>query len=312
MGSAYITEANECHENFLKEAFDRTMSSGDRKIFHDLNPKDPHHYYYENIINYHEQQQQLNANYGYNYGHFTIFDNMSISDEKLKRVLSTYDKSTVWYRRDVLGERAVAEGLVFPYYANDETPYLISTEELKKIRFNHIIIGIDFGDSGSKYSFHCTGFSNNWKNLSVLAERDIEKSNGIDTDRLCNEFIMFYKEIINDWGYPQFIFCDSASNTLINTLRQALYKTGYNGNIIMGVVKNEVADRPRLVDLLFRTGRLKINEKCKNIRKALMSLVWDDKQSDRPLDKNVDNINDYWDSFCYTFITHTKYIEAER
>lgn len=38
-GMAYVTEANECHPKFLKEVFDRTLSSTDRKIFHDLNQK---------------------------------------------------------------------------------------------------------------------------------------------------------------------------------------------------------------------------------------------------------------------------------
>ena len=45
-GMAYVTEANECHPKFLKEVFDRTMSSSDRKIFHDLNPKEEEHWYY--------------------------------------------------------------------------------------------------------------------------------------------------------------------------------------------------------------------------------------------------------------------------
>lgn len=310
LGSAYITEANECHKNFLKEVFDRTMSSGNRKVFHDLNPKDPHHFYYDEILAFHEQQQKTNPSYGYNYGHFTIADNMSISNSKLRSILKTYQKGTVWYKRDILGLRAVAEGLVFPTFANDQEPFLIEQEELKKITFNHIIIGVDFGDNGSKYSFHCTGFANNWHDVYPLTEGGIEKSNGIDTDRLCNEFIMFYREVIHDWGYPQFIFCDSASNTLINTLRTACNRVGLNGNVIRGVVKNEVTDRPRLIDLLMRTGRYKVNKKCKNLRKALSSLVWDEKKPDRPLDENVDNINDDYDAHCYTLITHTQYIET--
>lgn len=33
----------ECSETFIKEVFDRTLSSPDRKVFHDLNPKAEHH-----------------------------------------------------------------------------------------------------------------------------------------------------------------------------------------------------------------------------------------------------------------------------
>lgn len=115
-GTAYITEANECHPNFIQEVFDRTISSPDRKVFHDLNPKAPGHWYYD-ILDFHEKQQQHDPAYGYNYGHFTIADNMSVSDEQLRRILKTYDKNTVWYKRDILGLRCIAEGLVYPMFS---------------------------------------------------------------------------------------------------------------------------------------------------------------------------------------------------
>lgn len=70
-GTAYITEANECSESFIKEVFDRTLSSPDRKVFHDLNPKAEGHWYYENILNLHEKKQNENPEYGFNYGHMT-------------------------------------------------------------------------------------------------------------------------------------------------------------------------------------------------------------------------------------------------
>ena len=311
LGSAYITEANECHINFIKEVFDRTMSSGRRRVFHDLNPKDPHHFYYEDVLNFHEKQQKKDPNYGYNYGHFTIADNMSISNTKLRQILSTYEKGTVWYDRDIRGLRRVAEGLLFPYFANNEEEYLIDNDEIKRKHFSKFVVGVDFGDSKSKYSWHLTGFEG-YDKLTVLLEGDIEKSNGIDTDRLCNEFIMFYRLTIEKYGQPYRILCDSASNTLINTLKVACKKAGLNGDVVQPVIKNEVAERPRTLDLMMRTGRLKIHRKCTNIRKALRSLVWDDKDSTRPKDDNVDNINDYYDSFCYTWINDTRKIERSR
>mgnify|MGYP002511467758 FL=1 len=311
IGSAYITEANECHENFLKEVFDRTLSSSNRKIFHDLNPKEEHHFYYTKILAYHEKMQKEDDDYGYNYGHFTIADNMSISNKRLREILKTYDKNTVWYKRDILGDRAVAEGLIFRYFADNTKPYLIDEKKIEKT-FSHIIIGIDFGDSGSKYVFTATGFKNGWKDLTALEEHEIEKSNGIDAKRLCNEFILFYKRVLEKWGYVEWIFCDSASNTLINTLRSAAKENNLRYSNIAGVVKNEVRERPQMVDLLLCTDRLKINRKCKGIIKALSRLKWDEKEPDIPEDLNIDNINDIWDSFCYTFITHTKYIELKR
>lgn len=75
-GTAYITEVNECSEAFIQEVFDRTLSSPDRKVFHDLNPKAEGHWYYKTILDFHEAKQRENPDYGLNYGHFTIADNM--------------------------------------------------------------------------------------------------------------------------------------------------------------------------------------------------------------------------------------------
>ena len=63
-GMAYVTEANECHKTFLNEVMDRTLSSSNRKIFHDLNPKPPAHWYYTEFLKFHEEQSAKIKGYG--------------------------------------------------------------------------------------------------------------------------------------------------------------------------------------------------------------------------------------------------------
>ena len=36
LGTAYVTEANECHQSFIQEVIDRTLASSKRQIFFDL------------------------------------------------------------------------------------------------------------------------------------------------------------------------------------------------------------------------------------------------------------------------------------
>ena len=129
-GMAYVTEANECHPKFLKEVFDRTLSSTDRKVFHDLNPKEEAHWYYTDILAFHEARQASEASYGYNYGHFTIVDNYSIDDDKLRAILKTYDKNSVWYKRDIRGDRAVADGIIFRRFAESYARDLVEDDAL--------------------------------------------------------------------------------------------------------------------------------------------------------------------------------------
>lgn len=321
-GMAYVTEANECHPKFLKEVFDRTLSSSDRKIFHDLNPKEEEHWYYTDILKFHEERQAVNPKYGYNYGHFTLVDNMSLSDEQIATVLSTYQKDSVWYKRDIRGERAVAEGIIFRRFAENNTPYLYDDETDKLLERDHkgellhkpskVVIGVDFGGNGSMTTFVCTLYFNRYHDFRAAEEGGIELSRDIDADRICQEFVEFYRMCIEKYGRVDWVFPDSASTTMINSLRSAAKKAGLSYRNITGCRKNEVSERPRTVDLLFNTGRLKINKKCEKLRKAIGSLKWDEKQPNIPEDKNIGNCNDWWDGFCYTWIDFVEFIDLDR
>lgn len=321
LGNSYggwiATEINEHYDcddsrtSFIKVAMARQIASVHPFTLWDLNPSNPNADIYKNYID-----KFMGLDW-YRYEHFNIFDNATMSQERIEEIQNKYDKNSVWYKRDILGERMVAEGLVFPYFANDCKPYLFKYQSLKEKmkeqgkRFSHLIIGVDFGDNGSKYSWHLTGFTNDWDYMWALDEGDMEKSNAIDATKFCKAFVRFYKRCIECYGYVEWIFPDSASNTLINTLRAYFYAEGLDGSIIAPVKKNELTDRPITVDSLLVTGRLKIEEHCKNLINALSELVWDEKK-DIPKDENVNNINDDWDSFCYTFITHSGYIDLRR
>lgn len=321
LGNSYggwiATEINEHYDcddsrtSFIKVAMARQIASVHPFTLWDLNPSNPNADIYKNYID-----KFMGLDW-YRYEHFNIFDNATMSQERIEEIKNKYDMNSVWYKRDILGERMVAEGLVFPYFANDCKPYLFKYQSLKEKmkeegkRFSHLIIGVDFGDNGSKYSWHLTGFTNDWDYMWALDEGDMEKSNSIDATKFCKAFVRFYKRCVECYGYVEWIFPDSASNTLINTLRAYFYAEGLDGSIIAPVKKNELTDRPITVDSLLVTGRLKIEEHCKNLINALSELVWDEKK-DIPKDENVNNINDDWDSFCYTFITHSGYIDLRR
>ena len=349
-GMAYVTEANECHKKFLKEVFDRTISSSNRKIFHDMNPKEPEDWYYSEILDFHEKQQLANSMYGFNYGHFTLVDNMSLSDEKIRTILSTYEKETVWYRRDIKGERTPAEGIIFRKFANDNEPYLYDDEEIMAQDRNgvwhlkcimkkdsdgkwniskdengmiitdpvngpipsKVVMGIDFGGSDSMTTFMLTLYFNKYHDFRFAEEDGIEKTLDIDSDKICETFIRFYKYCIDAYGRVDWIFPDSASPTMINSLKSSARKEGLPSRNIRGCRKNEVSERPRTFDMLLNTGRGKINRRCVRFRKAVGSLRWDEKNKNIPLDENIGNCNDWWDAGCYTFIDFVEYIDLDR
>lgn len=300
-GMAYVTEANECHPNFIQEVFDRTLSSADRKIFHDLNPKAESHWYYTDVLDFHQEKQRRDRNYGYNYGHFTIADNLSIDDEKLRNTLKTYQKGTVWYERDILGRRKTAQGIIFPNFASDQTPYIVKQEDLPK-RFRSIECGFDIGGNGSAYAMTCTGQGYDGIQYKLKAEkRQADKMSMDDVEGFVTEFCDYVEkkydvsiEVIN---------CDHI-DVIINTINDnTKYRAGK-------CYKPPLQDRVFLYSKLFKTQKVKFVEgECDDLIDELCELVFDPKSEEAVyLDDGTMQI-DTWDSNIYSESSYWHYIE---
>mgnify|MGYP001044221973 CR=1 FL=1 len=308
-GTAYITEANECHPNFIKEVFDRTISSPDRKVFHDLNPKAPGHWYYEDVIGFHEQQQLTDPDYGYNYGHFDISDNMSISDAQLRKILKTYDKNSVWYKRDILGQRCPADGLVYQYFADHPDEFLIDDPlkwcEKNGQRITTVMIGVDFGGTGSANKFQATGITGRGT-VIALDEEYIKRD--IDPDALNKAFSLFVQRVSAVYGASQ-TRADSAEQILIRGLTHTVQKDRLR-TTVKNAIKGEINNRIRLSILLMAQKRFYISRKCPHLVSALQTAVYDPKKmDDTRLDDGTSDI-DSLDAFEYSIEPWAKQLEA--
>ena len=95
-GMWIATEINLHHDTTIKEAFNRQLAAKRRKVFWDLNPDHPKAPIY---VDYIDKYKELNAAGkllgGYNYQHFTIFDNVTISDERKAEIISQYDENSI-------------------------------------------------------------------------------------------------------------------------------------------------------------------------------------------------------------------------
>ena len=301
-GMAYVTEANECHPNFIQEVFDRTLSSADRKIFHDLNPKAESHWYYTDVLDFHQEKQRRDRNYGYNYGHFTIADNLSIDDEKLRNTLKTYQKGTVWYERDILGRRKTAQGIIFPNFASDQTPYIIKQEDLPK-RFRSVECGFDIGGNGSAYAMTCTGQGYDGIQYKLKAEkRQADKMSMDDVEGFVTEFCD-YVEKKYDVRIDS-INCDHI-DVIINTIND---NTKYSAG---KCYKPPLQDRVFLYSKLFKTQKVKfVEDECEDLIDELCELVFDPKSEEAVyLDDGTYQI-DTWDSCIYSESSYWHYIEV--
>ena len=295
-------------ESFVNQATGRCSVDGS-KFWFNCNPDGPEHWFKKNWIDKAVKK-------GLIYLHFTMDDNLSLTEHIKERYRSMY--SGVFYDRFIRGLWVLASGIIFKYFAEDDSKYLFDDEDIfdkngkLKVRFSKLVMGIDFGGNGSKTTYNLTGYVNGYKKIYGLEEDELPVTENIDATMICDKFIAFYKMCLEKYGRVDWIFPDSASPTMINSLISAARAAGLNNRNIKGCRKNEVSERPRTVDMLLNTGRLRIHKNCTGTRTAIASLRWDEKHPNIPEDKNIGNINDRWDSFCYTLLDFIEYIDLAR
>lgn len=297
-GTAYITEANECSETFIKEVFDRTLSSPDRKVFHDLNPKAEGHWYYKTVLDFHEAKQRENPAYGLNYGHFTIADNMSISDDRLRAVLATYDRKSIWYARDILGQRKAAEGLIYDMFDRGRNVFKLGEEPIGLRSVAVRWIGVDYGTRNDTVLLEAYDDGNIlWITREYRWTSRRERKQKTD-EEYADDFMAFMGE-----SYCATIIDPSAASFIEALRRRGVYVMEADNDVLNGI---------RRVSTLMSRCLLKICSDCKGTIDELESYHWDDKAAlvgiEKPI-KEDDHGCDVVRYLCNTAIPHWRYGE---
>lgn len=281
-------DSNDSRESFIKVAFGRQVASVKPFVLWDLNPCNPHHEIYTNYID----KYKTDFVGGYNYEHFTIYDNLSITEDRRKEIESRYDINSIWYRRDILGQRCISEGLIYTNFANE--PNRFEDNETKDIITANI--GVDFGGSGSATAFVCTGFTSGYKTVKVVfSERHAQL---LDTEQLNTLFIRFVKKCYDIIKKPLTVYADSAEQILIRGFKTIAVQKNLP-IIIKNARKSPITERIRLVDKLVAQDRLRLSRGATSLKNAMCECLWDKKNPDKRLDDGTTDI-DSLDAFEYS------------
>lgn len=268
----------------------RQLASIKPKWFWDLNPSNPLATIYEWYLDKWQKEGLIG---GYNYEHFTIFDNQAITEQRKQEILSQYDENSIWYQRDILGRRVVAEGLIYREFNDHHIIkmrdwYSEDNEIRNQLKF--ITIGVDFGGNISAHSFNATGFCNQFKKIVTIKQKRIPER--IDDKKLCEEFIKFIKDIQEEYKGINIIDirCDSAEQTLIAGFERALRENNI-GIPIHNAIKGSIPDRIRFYCKMFSTNKYYILEECKPLIMAFKTAVWEKDKNDVRLDDGKQDID---------------------
>lgn len=308
LGNSYglwiATEINEHYDcedsktSFIKVALGRQVASEKPKILWDLNPSNPNAKIYSDYIDKYQKEGLVG---GYNYEHFTIFDNLSISPQRRQEIISLYNPSTIWYKRDILGERCVAEGLIYPQIANEPEEYII--DHIDKSQIIDYAIGIDFGEARSSTTFALLGLLRNADGIVVLEDMRINQHS--DTILLENQFKLFCDTCVAKGWKIYNTYYDNEQRTLGESLRSLVMRNNIDTNV-KPCVKDKIKERIHLEQLLINLKKLRFMRNCKESISAFQNAVWSDKVEERLDEVSEHNPVDMLDAIEYAFQKWTK------
>ena len=279
-GMWIATEINLHHEDTIKEAFNRQLAAKLRRVFWDLNPSSPGHWIYQNYID--RFPEQFGARY--NYRHFTIRDNATITAQRLAEIESQYDIKSIWYRRDILGERCIAEGLVYPMFDRARN---ITSERGGSGRY---WISSDYGTQNP------TVFAL-WREYGgkAVMEKEYYHSGRESGRQKTDEEYYQDLEAFADGYRIERVVLDPSAASFAECIRR-------HGKFSVWKANNAVLDGIRFTGACIKSGIIKFHESCKNAFREFGLYSWDkDAGEDRVIKEN-DHCMDAIRYFCMTVL----------
>lgn len=295
----YIDELTQIPQDFYLMALSRLSEKG-AVFLATTNPDHPKHYVKTEIIDNDILDKQVIK--------FLIDDNIFLDEDYKANLKKEY--TGVFYSRFILGEFVRAEGIIFPDFANDPTPWIVDSRELfeknyrgetvpKKFRWCEV--GFDLGGNGSAYALTCTakGYDGVYYVLksektqaAELDMHDIEKL----VERFCAAVESKYGVRIGSLN------CDHIA-VIVNSIND---NTKYRADL---TYKPPLEDRPFVMSKLLANKKIRFVEgECNDLIDELSNLVFDEKSEKAiPLDDGSMQI-DTWDSWTYSVSNEWNYI----
>lgn len=260
-GGWYADEVNLHAQSFVEEAFRRTIVSTDRKHFWTLNPGNPLDAIYTDYLDKYAEQQLP----GFHLWHFTLDDNLALSAARKAELRQQY--AGLFYRRYILGERCLAEGVIFDMLTEDNfyddatrppgLPYLATRYLSIDYGTSNPCVFLDIYDTGETIYVDREYYFDSRK-----AQRQKDDSEYADD---LARFIADQPDFP-----PATIVVDPSAASFI----QALKHRGYP----VKPAVNEVLYGLRLLATLFKQRTVKLHrQRCPHTCAELQVYAWDDK-----------------------------------
>lgn len=257
---AYCDEVTQLPEDFFAMLLSR-LRMPEAKLFATTNPDRPSHWLKEMYIDRAEELDLLDVK-------FTIDDNTMLPADYVEAIKREY--TGVYYERFILGLWTLAQGLIYPMYA--EAQEQVPTGEAQRA-----VLSIDYGTQNAFAACLWEQHGNTWymSREYYYSGRDEMQTK---TDE---EYAQDLDRVFADVKKPIRTIIDPSAASFIALLRKR------DGKYRVIPADNAVGDGIRETATAMKTGRIKISPDCVNWKKEVQGYVWDEKSAeDRPVKEN--------------------------
>jgi PBSX family phage terminase large subunit len=245
--------------DMLKSRLDRKCSCFDGA----LNPQSPNHWLKEFLESDADIYEQ----------HYTIFDNPFLPPDFVTNLCKEYE-GTVYYQRYILGEWALAEGLIYPMYEEALTESVPAWEEDERRVY---CLSLDYGTMNAfaalLWELHggvwyaARGYYYSGRETG-LQKTDEEYAQALDA--LLTDVHEYYQKSAGLYGQQKLetIIDPSAASFIALLNRRGKYK--------VRKADNDVLDGIRETATAMRAGNIKISDRIREWKDEAGGYVWDD------------------------------------
>lgn len=282
LAGVFFDEVALMPESFVNQATGRCSVDGSKYWFN-CNPDGPYHWFKQNWIDKQKEKHLL-------YLHFTMDDNLSLSEKVKARYRSMY--TGVFYRRYILGLWAMAEGVIYDMFSEEH--HVADPETFRdSLLDGNRYVSCDYGtQNATVFLLWNQGTDGIW-----YCTREYYYSGREEGQQKTDAE---YADDLESWlsGTDiNAVIVDPAAASFIAELK----KRGYR--VIKA--KNDVADGIRLVATKLNLLKIVFSNVCQNTIKEFASYIWDAKAAEHGEDKPVKQYDHAMDAvryFVYTIL----------
>lgn len=274
---AYCDEVVNMPQNVWNMLIGRLRIPG-AQLLATCNPEGPSHWFKKEII---DQAKDKDVKYWT----FLMEDNPSLTNEYVERMKKMY--TGMWYKRYILGEWAVAHGLIYDAFDSDNI-YEHPVEDP-----DYYVVGIDYGTSNATAAVICGIRPKRWPQITVEAEYyydSVKQGRQKTDDELANDIKKFigYRNVSSVYVDP------SAASLKLELQRRSLPVQNARNDVIPGI---------RVLSKFIAGKNLVIQKGCKTLIEVMQSYSWDPVAADRGEDKPLKKFEHIADGLRYAIFS---------